>query len=272
MSYEQFYGVPEQPFSNAADARFFYESPMHSEAMVRILHGVNTMKGLVVMVGEMGAGKTLLARKLLDRLQTDEYEAALLVIVHTEITADWFLRKVAVQLGVAEPADSKNVILTQLYNRLMEIYEHGRKAVVIIDEANMLQTKEIFEEMRGLLNLEVPGRKLMCLVLMGLPDLEKNLMLDPPLMQRTAVRFTLKALDPESTANYIKHRLAVVGCTREIFPPLAAAAIYQYSKGIPRLINTICDNCLLEGYLIKKEVIPPELVEQVAIDLGLKKL
>ncbi len=269
MSYEKFYGFTEQPFSNAADSRFFYESDQHSEAIVRILHGVKTMKGLVVMVGEMGAGKTLLARKLLDRLQTDEYEAALLVIVHTEISAEWLLRKIALQLGVAEPAETKSAILTQLYNRLMEIYEQGKKAVVIIDEANMLQTREIFEEFRGLLNLEVPGRKLISVVLMGLPDLDKYLALDPPLMQRIAVKFTLKSLDPVSTGNYIKHRLSIVGCTREIFLPDAALTIYQFSKGIPRLINTLCDNCLLEGYLIKKEVISSTIVEQVVTDLGL---
>jgi len=229
------------------------------------------MKGLVVMVGAMGTGKTMLGRKLLDRLQTSEYDATLLVIVHTAISAEWLLKKIALQLGVAEPADTKSLILTQLYKRLMEIYEEGKKAVVIVDEANMLQTQEIFEEFRGLLNLEVPGRKLICIVLLGLPDLEKYLALDPPLMQRIAIKFTLKEFGLDATRNYINHRLAVAGCTKEIFNPLAIENIFKYTKGTPRLINTIADNCLLEAYLLKQQIITPELVERVADDLRLKK-
>ncbi len=272
MSYESFYGLTEQAFSNAPDSRFYYESSQHSEAMVRMLHAVDTMKGLTVMVGDIGAGKTLLARKALEKLESDpQYEATLLVIVHSEITAEWILRKIAHQFGVENPGDTKGQIISQLYERLMQLYEEGKKTVVLIDEANMLQKREIFEEFRGLLNLEVPGRKLISIVLLGLPELEQYLALDPPLLQRVAVKFFLKSLTRETTEQYIKHRLSVAGCTKDLFDQSAYQAIFDYARGIPRLINTICDNAMLEGYLLKREIIHNEIVEQVARDLGLKR-
>src|SRR5271157_2231342 len=136
MSYENFYGLKEQAFSNTPDSRFYFESGQHSEALVRMLHTVDTMKGLTVVVGDIGTGKTLLARKALEMLEQDpQYEATLLVIVHSEITAEWMLKKIAHQLGVENPSDTKAQIISQLYERLMKIYEEGRKAVVVIDEA-----------------------------------------------------------------------------------------------------------------------------------------
>lgn len=272
MSFEQFYGLTEQPFSNAPDPRFYYESAQHGEAMIRLMHSVNTMKGLVCLIGDVGTGKTFLARKALDKLQAEEtkYEPALIVMVHSEVSADWLLRKIATQLGVKEPAETKSALLTQLLNRLVEIYEQGKKAVVIIDEANMLQTKEIFEEFRGLLNLEVPGQKLITIVLIGLPELDKYMALDEALLQRVASKFALKPLSLESTEGYVKHRLQIAGCRREIFNPDSLRAIYKYSRGTPRLINNICDNALLEGYLQKRDVIGGDLIDVVCGDLGLK--
>ena len=272
MSFEQFYGLTEQPFSNAPDSRFFYESAQHGEAMVRVMHAINNMKGLVCLIGDVGTGKTFLARKTLDNLQAaeDKYEPALIVMVHSEVTADWLLKKIATQLGVKEPAEAKSALLTQLLNRLVEIYEAGKKAIVLIDEANMLQTKEIFEEFRGLLNLEVPGQKLITVVLIGLPELDKYLALDEALLQRVASRFSLKPLTPETTGGYIAHRLMISGAKRDIFTPDAVAKIYRFSRGTPRVINNICDNALLEGYLQKRDTIGPDLVDVVCKDLGLK--
>jgi len=272
LSYEQHFGLSEQPFSNAADSRFFYEISQHQEAMIRIIHAVETMKGLAVVIGGPGAGKTLLARRMLERLEADDkYEAALLVIVHSEVTAEWLLKKIATQLGVPNPPDRKADLLPALYERLTAIYEAGRKAVVLIDEANMLQTKEIFEEFRGLSNLEVPGRKLISVVLFGLPELETYMAMDPPLVQRVALKFTIKPLHREATLAYVRHRLGIVGCTRDIFDASALDAVFDYSQGIPRLINTLCDNGLLETFLVKKDTVTGAIIEGVASDLGLKK-
>ncbi len=272
MSYEQHFGLNEQPFSNAADGRFFFESEQHQEALLRIEHSISTMKGLAVAIGGAGAGKSLLARRVLERLEDKggEYEAALLVIVHSEVSADWLLRKIAAQLGVASPKEHKAELLPQLFDRLAEIHAAGRKACVIIDEANMLRNREIFEEFRGLSNLEVPGRKLISVVLFGLPELQDNMACDPPLVQRVALRVTIKPLDLGGTANYIRHRMAVAGCRQEVFSPDSLAEVYRVSQGVPRVINTLCDNALLEAFLVKRDRVNAPLITDVARDLGLE--
>lgn len=273
MSYEQFFGLSGQPFSNAPDSKYYFDSSQHQEAMARIMNAAETMKGLVVMTGEIGTGKTLLARKILEIMEEQgKYVDSLLVIVHSEITASWLLRRIALQIGIENPAESKEALLPQFFKRLMEIYESGKKAVVVIDEANMLKTKEIFEEFRGLLNLEVPGSKLLTLILIGMPELDGYIALDPPLEQRIAVKFRLKALDKDATASYIKHRMKVAGSQKEIFSDMALERVFEFSKGTPRLINVLCDNALLEAFLMKKEKVSLDIIDNVASDLGhLKK-
>jgi general secretion pathway protein A len=271
MSYEQFYQLREQPFSNTPDARFFFEVDQHAEVLARLMYAVNTMKGLAVVVGDVGTGKTTLARRMLDQLEDEQYESALLVIIHSSISAEWLLRRIASQIGVEQAADEKVAILTQIYQRLMELYQTGRKVAVLIDEANMLQQRALMEELRGFLNLEVPGSKLITFILFGLPNLEANLALDPPLVQRVAVKCRLTSLTPESTKGYIHHRLKVAGAVREIFPEAVLNQIAMDSRGIPRLINTICDNILLEGYLRKKEKLDVDLAKDVVRDLGMSE-
>jgi len=269
MSYEQFYHLREQPFSNTPDPRFFFEVDQHADVLARLMHAVNTMKGLAVVIGDVGTGKTTLARRMLDQLDDHRYESALLVIIHSAITPEWLLRKIASQIGVEEVAEEKVGILSQIYQRLVELHQLGKKAVVLIDEANMLQHQELMEELRGFLNLEVPGSKLLTFILFGLPNLEANLALDAPLVQRVAVKCRLTSLKPQTTKAYIRHRLKVAGATREIFPEEVLTQIAVESRGIPRLINTIGDNVLLEGFLLKRERIDVQLVKDVARDLGL---
>jgi len=269
MSYEQFYHLREQPFSNTPDPRFFYEVEQHAEVLARLMHAVNTMKGLAVVIGDVGTGKTMLARRMLDQLDDTQYESALLVIIHSSITSEWLLRKIASQIGVDQVAEDKVSILSQIYQRLVELHQTGRKAVVLIDEANMLHQQELMEELRGFLNLEVPGSKLITFILFGLPNLEANLALDAPLVQRVAVKCRLTSLKPEATKAYIRHRLKVAGATQDIFSDEVLNQIAVDSQGIPRLINTIGDNVLLEGYLLKREKIDVQLVKDVARDLGL---
>jgi len=270
MSYEQFYQLREQPFSNTPDPRFFFEVDQHADVLARLMHAVNTMKGLAVVVGDVGTGKTTLARRMLDQLDDHQYESALLVIIHSAISAEWLLRKIASQIGVEEVAEDKVGILSQIYQRLVELHQLDKKTVVLIDEANMLQQQELMEELRGFLNLEVPGSKLITFILFGLPKLEETLSLDAPLAQRVAVKCRLTSLRPEVTKAYIRHRLKVAGATREIFSDEVLTQIAVESQGIPRLINTIGDNILLEGYLLKRERIDVQLVKDVAQDLGLR--
>ena len=269
MSYVEFYGLNQEPFSNAPVSRFYYNSSQHAEALLRLMHAVENMKGLAICVGDIGRGKTTLARRMLDNLPEDRYEAALLVIIHSGITASWLLKRIALQLGVESPAEEKLALLAQLYQRLVQIYEAGRKAVVLIDEAQMLATREIMEEFRGLLNLEVPERKLLSFVFFGLPEIEENLKLDPPLAQRVALKYRLVPFDFASTEAYVKHRLRLAGASKVPFSPGALKVIHRTSGGTPRVINTLCDNALFEGFVAREQVIDEALMERIANDLGL---
>jgi general secretion pathway protein A len=269
MNYLDFFELTQEPFSNAPVSRFYYNSTQHAQALTRLMHAVSNMKGLAILVGDIGAGKTTLARRMLDSLPENEYEAALLVIIHSGITANWLLRRIALQLGVESPENEKLALLSQLYQRLLQIHEAGKKAVVLIDEAQMLQTREIMEEFRGLLNLEVPERKLISFVFFGLPEIDQNLKLDAPLAQRVATRYRLEPFTPDSTEQYIKHRLRLAGAQRCPFTPDAIAKVHGYSNGIPRVINTLCDNALFEGFVARKSVLDAALIDRIARDLGL---
>lgn len=270
MSYLEHFGLSSEPFSNAPVSRFYYDAPQHQQALKRLLYSVSSMKGLSVLVGEIGAGKTTLARRLLDSLPEEEYEAALLVIIHSGITASWLLRRIALQIGVENPAQEKLALLSQLYQRLLQIYEQGRKAVVLIDEAQMLETRELMEEFRGLLNLEVPERKLISFVFFGLPEIQNNLKLDPPLAQRVAMRYRLEPFTSESTAAYIKHRMRLAGAAKNPFTDGAMEAVHRRSGGTPRVINTLCDNALFETFLDHGAEISEALIETIASNLGLE--
>ncbi len=270
MNHLEFYELAQEPFSNAPVSRFYYSSAQHAQALMRLMHAASSMKGLAILVGDIGAGKTTLARRMLDNLPEDEYEAALLVIIHSGITANWLLRRIALQLGIESPAEEKLALLSQLYHRLVKIYEQGKKAVVLIDEAQMLATREIMEEFRGLLNLEVPERKLLSFVFFGLPEIEDNLRLDPPLAQRVALKYRLEPLTADATDAYVRHRLKLAGAPRVPFTPAALEAVHRFSGGTPRLINTLCDNALFEGFVARARDIDERVVERLARDLGLE--
>ncbi|AMV72620.1 hypothetical protein JCM30471_11370 [Desulfuromonas carbonis] len=269
MSYIEHYSLEREPFSNAPDARFYYNSERHSQALLRLMYAVDSNKGLAVLVGGVGTGKTTLARRMLDSLPEQKYESSMLVMVHSGITPEWILTRIALQLGVANPASDRLAVLKQLYDRLLQIDEAGRRAVVLIDEAQMLQSRELMEEFRGLLNLELPGKKLLNIVFFGLSELEECLKLDEPLAQRVAVKYHLKSLTIDITESYIKHRLQVAGAKRMLFAGDSIGLIHGYTGGVPRLINTVCDNCLFEGALRKQATVDASIVHSVAEDLGL---
>ena len=269
MSYLEYFSLEREPFSNAPDARFYYDSDQHSQALVRLMYAVNSNKGLAVLVGGVGTGKTTLARRMLDTLDESKYESSMLVMVHSSINPEWILTRIAMQLGVQDPAADRLSVLKQLYERLLEIEAQGRHAVILIDEAQMLQSRELMEEFRGLLNLEIPGKKLLNIVFFGLPELEDCLRLDEPLAQRVALKYHLNSLTVDITTSYIKYRMKIAGAQLDLFDDEAIEAVHRFAGGVPRLINTICDNCLFESFMLKANNINAKIVHSVAGDLGL---
>lgn len=269
MTYFEFYELNEEPFAITVNNKFFFNSQIHTEALIRLLYAVDTRKGLAVLVGDIGTGKTTLAQKMLDSMDDTSYESVLLIVIHNKVTSEWFLTKMAKQLGITAVSFDKTAQLTQIYNRLVELYEQGKKVAVLIDEAQMLTNKELMEEFRGLLNIEYEEHKLITFVFFGLPDIDECLKLDEPLKQRVAIRYELKSLSAKNTREYIEYRLNIAGAKRPIFTPEAMDAIHLAAGGIPRLINTIGDNALLEGFLIKKTVIDEQLIKDVVTDLRL---
>jgi len=269
MDYLEYYGLKEHPFSNVVDSRFYYNSPLHSDALIKLRYAVDTKKGLSVVIGGIGTGKTTLARRFLEEMDENSYEAALLVVVHSSVSSEWLFKKFAIQLGVKDVKDDKIELLTQIYKRLYEIIEEDKKAVVMIDEVQMLNSKEIMEEFRGLLNMESGDGKMINIIFFGLSELEDVLSLDEPLKQRVALKIRLKEFSEKDTNDYIKHRMNIAGGKKEIFSEEAIKLIYQCTNGTPRLINTVCDNALLEGYLSKAGNIDGSIINTVTVDLGL---
>jgi len=269
MDYLEYYGLKEHPFSNVVDNRFYFNSQQHSNALAKLRYAVDTRKGLAVVIGDIGTGKTTLARLFLEQLDEEKYEAALLMVVHSSVSSEWLLRKLAMQIDIADIKEDKIELLSQIYKRLYEIKEEGRNTIVMLDEVQMLISKGLMKEFRGLLNMELPEGKLVNFIFFGLPEFDSILSQDEPLKQRVAVKIKLHAFSQEDTQNYIRHRLSVAGANNEIFTGEAFNLIFRYSDGIPRLINTICDNALLEGYLLKKNSIDDLTIKTVAVGLDL---
>lgn len=272
MDYETFYGFDRKPFSTSPDERFYFNSTEHSRAMKKLLHGIENRLGLSVLIADIGMGKTTLARRMLNILSSDnKYEVSLLVIIHPDITAGWLLKKMSLQLGVDVEDEERVKTISELYKKLQTYYDVGKKVAVLIDEANMLRGKDIMEEIRGLLNIETQSIHLINFVLFGLPEMEENLKQDEALYQRIAIRTTLNPLDLKSVRSYIVHRIRIAGGQDIPFTDKSFGLIHNYSGGKPRLVNIICENALLEGFLEKKKEIDSELINVVLTDLALMK-
>ncbi len=269
MDYLSYFGLRADPFSHAPAPGAYYASSQHTNALDRLTWVVKSMRGLAVVVGDIGHGKSTLARRLLDLMPEQSFQATMLVIVHAGITGEWLLRHIALQLGVSQPAGGKLEIISQVRRRLVEIHAEGRKAVVLIDEAQMLNARDIMEELRGLTNIEIPGQKLITFVLFGLPELENQLALDPPLQQRVALRCRMDSFRNADTHAYVRHRMRVAGASTPVFTNEALDRLQDVTGGVPRLINTVADNTLLELFFLRSRRATPQVVEAAARNVGL---
>lgn len=264
--YEAFYGLTARPFSKTPDPAFLYEGRLHAEALAR-LEMAALDKDTALLTGEVGAGKTTLSRALIDRL--DERFRVVLVM-NPRLSAAQLLGLIAERLGVSPVPQRKAKLLDLLTERLFAIYQEGAVPLVIIDEAQLIPSKQVFEELRLLTNLQLDDAPLLGLLLIGQPELRKKLS-KPGLLsfaQRIGMAYHLGALDEEAVGHYIRHRLQVAGREAPLFTDDAVARVYAGSHGIPRSINTLCQSALLIGYGQDAPRVDGRMVDEVLADLA----
>ncbi len=244
--YEAHWNLKEKPFENTPDSRFLYYSPQHKEALARMLYVVREHKGAGLITGEYGSGKTLLSRVLWQELQQDHLYQSVFIL-NPRLSGLEFIQEIVYQLG-GEPQDNKIDLFHALHKILYSNHGVGKHSVIMIDEAQAIESREIFEELRLLLNFQLDNAFLLTIILLGQPELNYAVANLPQLSQRMAVRFHLKALSEQDAKAYILHRLTVAGAQRPVFDDDALKEVYLCSGGTPRRINTICDLALLVGF------------------------
>lgn len=267
MDHLREFGLNRDPFSNDAAEAFYYESPVHRAAEKRLMRGITQRKGLCLLVGETGAGKSVLARRVLENLEEEVYEAGLLMILQSDVDAVWLLARVARQLGVDDPADEPGALLAEIYDRLSAYSEEGRRPVLIIDDAHLLGSRERMEALRALVDLEYEDRQLLTLILVGEHALDAAIAADPRLPNRLDLRVTLGALDSSTSAAYLGHRVTAAGGHPSLLEPDAVEALHQRARGLPRRLNVLADNALFEAHLDNRTRVVIEDVERAATDL-----
>lgn len=268
--YKDFYGLQRGAFDITPDPAFFFPTPRHNEALANLSYGVRWRKGFVVLTGEVGTGKTLLLSCLLDLLRRVQIASG--YIVNTRLTPGEFLRHMVAELQVPTRARDKSELLMDLNKYLIDRCRRGSTTVLIVDEAHLLSC-DLLEEIRLLGNLETAQEKLLQIVLVGQPELDRNLDLPQlrQLKQRIALRCELQPLRSHEIRPYIQRRLVLAGAKPEtvLFPEATVDLIHYYSGGIPRIVNTICENALVNGCAQRVPAITPEIVSEVATDFHL---
>jgi type II secretory pathway predicted ATPase ExeA len=243
--YEQYWGLREKPFRKTPDPRYLFLNDTYEEALERLKFAVEEME-LALLTGEVGAGKTLMTRALVDSLG-ERYEVGM--ILNPRLSPRQFLRTAANELGVKEPRFHASDLLDQIHARLLELEEAGRAALLIVDEAHLIPGKPTFEEIRLLTNFQLDDRNLIAIVLVGQPELRERLRHRSyrALTQRVGVSFDLVPLKPADTRAYLAHRLSVAGASRPLFSAEAIERLHEASQGIPRVLNQLATQALLEG-------------------------
>jgi general secretion pathway protein A len=257
--YLDYYSLKEPPFSITPNPRFLFFSNKHREAYNHLVYGIKERKGFVQLTGEVGAGKTTLCRALLEELGA-EFSTAL--ILNPALKPEQLVKNIAMEFGLNVKGLDHLEIIAEINHFLLEEMEQGRDSVLIIDDAQTLSS-EALEQVRLLSNLETDDRKLLQIVLMGQPELRDRL--NHPslrqLRQRITVRYHLRPLRRQEVGQYVQHRISVSGGNGiPYFTGPAMWRVFSYSSGIPRLVNALCDKCLLAGFVEQQDHISYRLV------------
>ena len=263
--YESYWELAEPPFDNSPNPKFFYMSPEHEEALVRLVYTVRHGKGCGMLTGDYGCGKTTLSRALIQRFEAERYEIGLLT--NPSLTPVDFLREVLYQLGVETQETRKPELLHLLNDLFFRNYQAGRESVVIVDEAQLIEDDAVFEELRLLMNFQTDDRFLLTLLLVGSPELGVKVRRLKHLDQRISLRYHLNTLDYTHTASYIGHRLKMAGQPNQLFTEEAVKLIFDFTRGTPREINNLCDVALLVGYSKRVKEIGEKIIAEVIKDM-----
>ena len=270
--YKSFFGLKESPFRVNPDPRYLYLTNEIQEAMAGLTHGIQTRKGFVTLIGEVGTGKTTLVNRLLDWLKEQQIHVAF--IVNSRLNTTQLFEFILAEFDISCESRSKSQQLMRLNQFLLEKHGANETVVLIIDEAQNL-TYPVMEEIRLLTNLETATDKLLQIVLSGQPELDEKLKLPQlrQLRQRISVRCKTSPLTNEQTHEYVAERLRIAGANGQpIFGPKAIDAIHKYAHGIPRVINLLCEHALTGAYVEEQRPIEPALIDEVAREFQLDEI
>jgi general secretion pathway protein A len=268
--YKAFFGLNSTPFNLSPDPSFLYRSAQHEEALASLIYGVQSRKGFIVLTGEVGTGKTTMLECLRDHLTAHRTPFAFLF--NSRLTPDQFFEMIAHDFGLTCKRNSKTEVLLTLNSMLIQRANQNQTTVLIVDEAQNLDW-DVLEEIRLLGNLETRRGKMMQIILAGQPELDRKLEQQEyrQLKQRIALRCYLRPFDEVQTAQYIASRLARAGMREQtVFPPDMLAEIHRRTQGIPRLINSVCDNLMLTSFALESHQANVEMLEEVSRDLHLE--
>jgi general secretion pathway protein A len=268
--YNAYFGFRENPFNISPDPEFLYRSPQHEEALANLIYGVRSRKGFIVLTGEVGTGKTTMLECLRDYLDTQRVEFAF--IFNSRLTPEQFFEMMAFDFDLPCNRKSKTDVLFALNALLLQQADRGRTCVLIVDEAHNLEW-DVLEEIRLLGNLENRQGKLLQIILAGQPELDRKL--DAPnlrqLKQRIVLRCSLDPLTPEEAAAYVDSRLARAGMpNQQVFSLELLEEVYKRSRGIPRLINLLCDNLLVTAFAMERRSADLAMLDEVCQDLRIE--
>ena len=266
--YRSFFGLPAFPFAASPDPRFLYLMPQTRETLACLQYGIAARKGFVVLTGEVGTGKTTLLKTVLGSFGKGRVSSAFVFNPRLDVLD--FFEFVLTDFGIPPTARTKSGMLLQLNRWLVERFSEQGICVIVVDEAQNLSW-ELLEEIRLLTNLESSSEKLVQIVLSGQPEFQQKLCQSNvrQLRQRISLWCKTRPLTGEETQAYIAERLRIAGASQPVLSPEAAKLVYRYSKGIPRVINLICEHSMIEAYVEQVRPIPANIVESVGRELGL---
>jgi len=270
--YKKFFNLRENPFNVNPDPRYLFFTPSAQEALASLTYGIQTRKGIVLLTGEVGTGKTTLLNKLLDWLH--QRQAATAFIFNTQLSVSDLFDCLMADFGIIPEPRTKGGMLLRLYRWLLERHQAGQLAVLVVDEAQHL-SQQALEEIRLLTNLETSSEKLLQIVLSGQPELEEKLRHPQlrQLRQRITLRCRTSQLSLTETRGYVAERLHIAGANGEpIFSPEAIESICNYARGIPRVINVLCEHALVNAYVDQLKPVPAQLIDEVAREFELDRV